>query len=153
MKFLIIKKVSFAGRLKFLGSIAGLVMLLFTISSCDKELDVKTDFPFELEVMPVPKSITKGEKVTIRCTIKAEGIYEGTQYFIRYFQFDGTGKLSMGNGKMVTLNPNDLYLVPEEVFRLYYESTSTVTQAFDVWISDTKGHEQKVSFQFNNTQK
>ncbi|PIF45336.1 uncharacterized protein DUF3872 [Chryseobacterium sp. 52] len=149
MKYPIIKNVLASGRLKFLMSGVALGMLFFAIISCDRELDIKTVFPFELEVMPVPKSISKGEKITIRCSIKAEGSYEGTQYYIRYFQFDGAGKLSMSNGKIFTLKPNDSYLVPTEVFLLYYESASNVTQAFDVWISDNKGHEQKVSFQFN----
>lgn len=148
MKYFIIKNVFFAGHLQYLLSIPILIMLFFTLSSCDKELDVKTDFPFELEVLPVPKSISKGETVTIRCGIKTDGNYEGTKYFIRYFQFDGVGKLLLGSHK--TLKPNDKFTLPEQQFRLYYISESKVTQAFDVWVSDNKGHEQKMSFQFNS---
>jgi hypothetical protein len=151
MKYFINKINSYTGRLRSLVSMIPLLMILFSLSSCDKELDVKTDFPFELQVMPVPKSIGKEEVVTIRCTIKTGGNYKGTEYFIRYFQFDGKGKLLLGDYKV--LKPNDLYELTQQQFRLYYVSESSVTQAFDVWISNNHGHEQKVSFQFNSTQK
>ncbi|ANF50325.1 hypothetical protein A0O34_07260 [Chryseobacterium glaciei] len=144
------EKRSFIKRLILTASTVTLLLFVFALNSCDKELDIKTDFPFELQVMPVPKSIAKGETVTIRCTLKTEGNYESTQYYIRYFQFDGSGKLLLGSGKMFTLKPNDSYVLPEQIFRLHYVSESTVTQAFDVWVSDNKGHEQKVSFQFND---
>lgn len=153
MKYHIIKNIFFAGRLQFLLSRLILIMLFFTLSSCDKELDIKTDFPFELQVMPVPKSIAKGETITIRCSIKAERNYVGTQYYIRFFQFDGAGKLSMNSGQMSVLKPNDLYMLQDQVFRLYYVSEGNSTHNFDVWISDNRGHEQKVSFQFNASEK
>jgi hypothetical protein len=141
------KKVAFGRRLHSLLTFLPILIILLTFSSCDRELDVKTDFPFELKVMPVPKSIAKGETVTIRCTLKPQGNYKGTEYSIRYFQFDGKGKLQLGNNK--PLKPNDSYSLTEQQFRLYYVSESNVTQAFDVWISNNHGHEQKVSFQFN----
>lgn len=138
------------GSIKSLLAIFALMTLFFTLGSCDNELEVKTDFPFELIVMPVPKSIAKGESVEIRCTLKSEGNYQGTKYYIRYFQFDGIGKLLLGSGKMITLKPNDPYLLPEQVFKLHYVSDSSVSQAFDIWVYDDKGNEQKVSFQFND---
>jgi hypothetical protein len=36
-------------------------------------------------------------------------------------------------------------------FRLYYTSNSTVSQSFDVWISDNFGNEKQLSFEFNNS--
>lgn len=144
------EKRSFVKRLIFIGSTVTLLLFVFALTSCDKELDIKTDFPFELEIMPVPKSIGKGETVTIRCTLKTEGNYQSTKYYIRYFQFDGSGKLLFGSGKMLTLKPNDLYILPEQVFRLHYVSASNATHSFDIWVSHNKGNEQKVSFQFND---
>lgn len=145
------KKVSYAGRLRSLVAMIPILLILLTLSSCDKELDVKTDFPFELQVMPVPKSIAKGETVTIRCALKSQGNYQGTEYSIRYFQFDGQGKLQLENNKL--LKPNDSYSLTQQQFTLYYVSESNVTQAFDVWVSNNHGHEQKMSFQFNVTDK
>lgn len=151
MNFINHKKVSFVDGLRFALRMIPILLILFIFSSCDKELEIKTDFPFELQVMPVPKSISKGETVTIRCTLKSQGNYQGTEYSIRYFQFDGQGKLQLENNKL--LKPNDSYSLTQQQFRLYYVSESNVTQAFDVWVSDNHGHEQKVSFQFNAANK
>lgn len=121
-----------------------------SLVSCSKddELEIKNNFPFEVNVMPVPKDVTKEQKVEIRITIKSTGNYTNTQYFLRYFQFDGTGTLQYYDEP--PYQPNDLYQLPTEQFRLYYTSTSAVSQSFDVWISDSFGNEKQVSFQFNS---
>ena len=122
-----------------------------TLVSCSKddELEIQNDFPFEVQVMPVPKDVSNGQTVEIRMTIKRSGNYSNTQYFIRYFQFDGQGTLRYYNEPAYL--PNDLYPLPTEQFRLYYTSTSTVSQSFDVWISDSFGNEKKLNFQFNSS--
>lgn len=117
--------------------------------SKDDELEIQNDFPFEVQVMPVPKDVSNGQTVEIRMTIKRSGNYSNTQYFIRYFQFDGQGTLRYYNEPPYL--PNDLYPLPTEQFRLYYTSASTVSQSFDVWISDSFGNEKKLTFQFNSS--
>lgn len=132
-----------------------LLVAIFTISatlvSCnqDDELDVQQDFPFEVNVMPVPTGIANGQTVEIRITIVRTGNYSETQYYIRYFQFDGQGTLQYYDDTPYL--PNDLYQLPAEQFRLYYTSASTVSQAFDVWISDSFGNETQLSFEFNSS--
>lgn len=122
------------------------IMLL----SCEKnELEVENNFPFEVKVMPVPKEIANGETAEIRLTIQPAGNYSDTQYFIRYFQFDGQGTLSYYDEPPYL--PNDLYPLKTHQFRLYYTSHSAVSQSFDVWISDNFGNEQELSFQFNSS--
>ncbi|SFT05398.1 protein of unknown function [Sphingobacterium wenxiniae] len=122
-----------------------------SLVSCSKDddLEIQNDFPFEVNVMPVPKSVVNGQTVEIRITIQRTGNYSNTQYFLRYFQFDGQGILQYYDEPPYL--PNDLYQLPKEQFRLYYTSTSTVTQAFEVWISDSFGNEKQISFQFNST--
>lgn len=122
-----------------------------TLVSCSKddELEIQNDFPFEVKVMPVPKGVTNGQTVEIRITIQRTGNYQNTQYYLRYFQFDGQGILRYYDEPPYL--PNDLYPLPMEQFRLYYTSTSAVSQAFEVWISDSFGNEKQISFQFNNT--
>src|SRR5690606_13426204 len=118
--------------------------------SCDKEeLVVQQNYPFEVEVMPVPKDIANGQTVEIRITIERNGNFNGTQYYLRYFQFDGSGTLRYYDEPPYL--PNDLYPLPTEQFRLYYTSASTVSQSFEVWISDSFGNEKQISCQFNNT--
>ncbi len=117
--------------------------------SCENELDIQTDFPFEVLVMPVPKDIALDQTVEMRFTINTQGNYQGTNYFIRYFQFDGQGSLRLFNDP--PYQPNDIYPLPGKQFRLYYTSQSEVTQSFEVWISDNFGNEQQLSFRFNNS--
>ncbi|MGE4345839.1 MAG: DUF3872 domain-containing protein [Flavobacteriaceae bacterium] len=122
-----------------------------SLVSCSKddELEIQNDFPFDLNVMPVPKDVANGQTVEIRITIQRSGNYSNTQYFLRYFQFDGTGTLQYYDEQPYL--PNDLYSLPTEQFRLYYTSTSTVSQSFEVWISDSFGNEKQLSFQFNSS--
>lgn len=124
------------------------LFLTVLFASCDKELDVQTDFPFEVSVMPVPREIANGQTVEIRFTIEKLGHYAGTDYFIRYFQFEGLGELRLYNEP--PFQPNDMYLLPEEQFRLYYTSRSHVTEEFDVWIVDSFGNEKRLNFRFGN---
>ncbi|MCX2680756.1 DUF3872 domain-containing protein [Galbibacter sp. EGI 63066] len=129
-----------------------LVALVSTVTlvSCDKdELEIQNDFPFEVKVMPVPNEVANGQTVEIRMTIQRTGNYSNTEYFIRYFQFEGEGSLRYYDEPPYL--PNDLYSLPMEQFRLYYTSLSTESQAFEVWISDNFGNEKQLSFQFNSS--
>ena len=122
---------------------------LFTSCSNDDELAIHNDLPFEINVMPAPKDVANGQTIEIRITIQRTGNYHYTQYYLRYFQFDGQGTLRYYDDDPYL--PNDLYPLAKEQFRLYYTSVSTVSQTFDVWISDSFGNEKQVSFQFNNS--
>ena len=122
-----------------------------TLVSCSKddELEIQNDFPFEVKMMPVPKEIANGQTVEIRLTIQRTGNYNNTQYYLRYFQFDGQGTLQHYDEPPYL--PNDLYSLPAEQFRLYYTSNSNVSQSFEVWISDNFGNEKQLSFDFNSS--
>lgn len=122
-----------------------------TLVSCSKddELEIQNDFPFEVTVMPVPKEIANGQTVEIRLTIQRSGNYNNTQYFLRYFQFEGQGTLQYYDETPYL--PNDMYSLPTEQFRLYYTSNSNVSQSFEVWISDNFGNEKQLSFDFNSS--
>lgn len=54
----------------------------------------------------------------------------------------------MDNGTMFL--PNNLYPLEKEMFRLYYTSASTDQQTIDIYIIDSFGQMQQVSFSFNN---
>jgi len=121
-----------------------------TLVACDNDdLEIQNDFPFEVNVMPVPKEVANRQTVEIRVTIQRTDNYSNTQYYLRYFQFDGQGTLRYYDEPPYL--PNDLYQLPTEQFRLYYTSASTVSQSFEVWISDSFGNEKQLSFQFNSS--
>ena len=137
-------------RIGLLPVLLAIIISSITLVSCNKEeLEIQDDFPFEVKVMPVPTDIANGDTVEIRLTIQRAGNYSGTHYFIRYFQFEGQGTLRYSDES--PYQPNDLYSLPAEQFRLYYTSQSAVSQSFDIWISDNFGNEKQVSFQFNNS--
>ncbi|OJV75899.1 protein of unknown function [Porphyromonadaceae bacterium KH3R12] len=131
------------------------IMLMATLicsvvlTSCEKnELEIQQNYPFEVQVMPVPKEVANGQTVEIRFTIEQSDNFQDAEYFIRYFQFDGQGTLRYYDEPPYM--PNDLYLLPQTQFRLYYTSQSTVSQSFDIWISDNFGNEKQLNFQFNS---
>ena len=117
-------------------------------ASCDNGLDIQQAYTFSLETMPVQKRISVGETAEIRCTLVREGRYDGARYTIRYFQPDGRGELRMDDGTVFL--PNDLYPLEKETFRLYYTSASTDQQTIDIYIIDSFGQMQQLSFSFNN---
>ena len=120
------------------------------LTSCERnELKIQQNYPFEVQVMPVPKEVGNGQTVEVRITIERSGNFHDTEYFIGYFQFDGQGTLRYYDEPPYM--PNDLYLLPQTQFRLYYTSQSTVSQSFDIWIMDNFGNEKQVSFQFNSS--
>ena len=124
-----------------------LVALLY-MTACSDELDVQQMYEFDLAALPVQTTIVKGEEAEIRCQLVRSGEYQDTKYFIRYFQPTGKGELRMENGTV--LLPNDLYLLPEETFRLYYRSFGTDQQKIDIYILDSFGQVVQKSFAFNN---
>lgn len=126
-----------------------LLSCLILLSCAQDELEIQHNFPFELKLMPVPKEIAKGSTIEIRISIKLDQSYTGTEYFIRWFQFDGDGTLQFQDNPSYL--PNDLYPIKAHDFRLYYTSQSNVSQSFDVWISDNFGNEKQLSFQFNSS--
>lgn len=125
-----------------------IVAAFVLVTACNDSLDIQQAYPFTVETLPVPKKLKVSETVEIRCQLVRSGDYQPTTYQIRYFQPDGKGKLEMDNGTVFLFN--DLYLLEKETFRLYYTSTSTDQQTIDIYIIDSFGQMQQLSFNFNN---
>jgi len=143
------RNIHFTVHFKYLWLFFATMLSMSLLSSCEKkDLEIEKGVPFEVGVMPIPNFIANGDTVEIRLSIQRTDQYAGTQYFIRYFQFEGQGQLQF-NHKYAFL-PNDLYPVPAEQFRLYYTSQSFVTQSFTIWISDNFGNEKQLSFELNS---
>ena len=134
--------------LSLLGVMGALSLIGFCLPSCTPELDVRQDYSFSLSTLPVQKDIVKGAVAEIRCALSAEGDFKDTRYTIRYFQPDGKGELLLDNGTL--LSPNDRYPLIREEFRLYYTSLSADQQTIDVYIEDSFGKVQQLTFAFNN---
>lgn len=127
------------------------VMILFELilSSCSTdEIKIENNFSFEIQTMPIPKNIASGETVEIRMKIIQKGNFSETKYYIRYFQFEGTGTLQYYD--QLPYLQNDSYELNAKEFRLYYTSTSELSESFKVWIFDSFGNEKQIDFQFEN---
>ena len=126
-----------------------LVLMGIVFNSCqNNDLDIKQNFPFEVKVMPVPSKIKENETVEIRMSLETAATFSETKYTIRYFQYEGSGKLKHYNE--VPYLPNDEYLLPQKQFRLYYTSESQESHKFSIWIKDSFGNEKKLDFEFDN---
>lgn len=128
-----------------------LVLMGIVFNSCqDNDLDIKQDFPFDVKVMPIPSKIKEGEILEIRIILETAGNFSETKYSIRYFQFEGNGKLQRYSDEPYL--PNDEYILPQKQFRLYYTSQSSESHQFSIWIKDSFSNEKRIDFEFDNTQ-
>ena len=82
--------------LDFMMTACCMVFSFLALVACDNELDIRQEYPFTVESMPVADEIVNGETVEIRLEIKPEGNFSGTVYTLRYFQPDGKGSLNGG---------------------------------------------------------
>ena len=134
--------------LDFMMTVCCMVFSFLALVACDNELDIRQEYPFTVESMPVADEIVNGETVEIRLEIKPEGNFSGTVYTLRYFQPDGKGILKMEDGTV--LKPNDRYLLNEWKFRLYYTSHSgKESQTIDLYFEDNWGNLQQLTYDFN----
>ena len=131
-----------------------LKIALYTLSliaitgACNEDIDIRQDYEFEVNHLPVQKSIKEGETAEIRLELVRSGRWEGAEYYIRYFQPDGTGELKTEDG--LIFKPNDLYEISKETFRLYYTSQSEDQQVIDLYFLDNFGNMVTLTFSFNN---
>ncbi|MCQ4875665.1 DUF3872 domain-containing protein [Butyricimonas paravirosa] len=124
------------------------IIVLFICVACNDKLNIQQAYKFSIATMPVPLEIKKGETVEIRCRINREGEYKDTKYYIRYFQPSGEGSLKTNAGLQFT--PNDRYPLEDTIFRLYYTSTCTDQQNIDIYVEDSFGQVEKITFNFTN---
>jgi hypothetical protein len=126
------------------------ILIACIACACSSDIDIRTDYAFEVTHLPVPKRLKKGETAEIRCQLLRSGRYENATYKLRYFQPDGNGELRMDDGTIFL--PNDYYDLTKEEFRLYYTSQSEDQAVIDIYFFDNFGNSQVLSFSFNSDQ-
>jgi hypothetical protein len=121
--------------------------MLCGFAACESSLEVQTEFDFEVELLPVPSAVALNEQVEIRFSIKGVGgSYDSTKYFLRYFQYAGKGTLSSEDG--LAFVPNDAYLLPKKVFRLYFSPLSGAQHQLGLTFYDSFDHRHEVELNF-----
>jgi len=127
-----------------------LILLIgFVSTSCQtNDLEIQQDFPFEVQIMPVPSDIAENETIEIRLSLSTSSNFNGTTYSIRYFQYEGSGQLQYYSDPPYL--PNDEYPLKLKQFRLYYTSKASGSHHFSIWIKDSFGNERKIDFEFDS---
>ena len=120
---------------------------LFLAGSCNDDLEIKNDYGFTITHLPVPKRLKTGETAEIRLELIRPGKYDNAKYYVRYFQPDGKGSLTL-DGR--TLTPNDSYELKKEEFRMYYTSQCEEQQVIDLTFYDSFKNKIELSFSFSH---
>jgi hypothetical protein len=127
--------------------VAFAALLLCGLVACDASLDLQRDFDFEVELLPVPSAVALDEQVEMRFTIRSVGgSYDSTRYYMRYFQYSGKGTLNNEDGLVFV--PNDAYLLPKKVFRLYFVPQSGSQHQLGLTFYDSFEHRHEVELSF-----
>ena len=53
------------------------------VCACNDNLDIKQDYLYSIETLPLPKSLKQGQTVALEFSIIREGYYIGTSYRFR----------------------------------------------------------------------
>lgn len=118
-----------------------------SVNSCTDDLEIKNDYGFTVTHLPVPKRLKTGETAEIRFELHRAGKYANSKYFVRQFQFDGNGILTL-DGQI--LKPNDSYELQNETFRMYYTSQCEEQQSFNLTFYDNFRNKVELLFSFSH---
>jgi hypothetical protein len=132
----------------------GLFVIIFVLlaalllAACDgTDLTLQTDFDFEVEMLPVPPTVTLNEAVEMRFELThVGGRYDSTAYYVRYFQYEGKGTLADEGG--IAFVPNDAYRLTKENFRLYFTATKGDNHTLELVFFDSFKHRHQVDLNF-----
>ena len=89
---------------RFASYILYALLLSVVVCACNDDLDIKQNYLYSIEILPLPKSLKQGQPVALEFSIIREGYYTGTSYRIRYFQSEGEGTLKNDKGKTLVMN-------------------------------------------------
>lgn len=132
---------------KFASYLIYAILIACIACACRDDIDIKQGYEFKVTHLPVPKKIKKGETIEIRCQLERPGRFDQARYYLRYFQPDGKGSLSMDGTAFL---PNDMYDLTKETFRLYYTSDSNEQQVIDVYLFDDMDNQFELHFSFQD---
>ncbi|KAA6310603.1 hypothetical protein EZS27_038118 [termite gut metagenome] len=129
-----------------------LLLLGVMLCACNNELDIRQDYSYRIETLPLPKSLKKGESVALEFSILPEGNYSETSYKFRYFQSEGTGILTC-KGQAVPMNRFEG--IASDDFVLTYQSTCEQQQELDFVFENNFGRrvEYTITFTGKKTEK
>lgn len=115
-------------------------------SGCSDDLDIRRDYPYAVETLPLPKSLKKGQSVDLEFSIVREGDYTGTTYKYRYFQSEGEGLLTDTKGKIIPMNR--FQTIASDDFVLTYTNLAEEQAQLDFMLEDNFGQRVEYTITF-----
>jgi hypothetical protein len=122
-----------------------MLLLSAMLCACNDGLDVRQDYGYCVETLPLPKKLKKGQSVALEFSIVREGKYTGTTYEFRYFQSEGVGYLRY---KGMNVPMNRFQQIASDDFVLVYECAAEEQQQLDFVFEDSFGQRVEYSITF-----
>jgi len=133
---------------KFASYIIFTMLIACIVCACSDSVDVRSDYGYSIETLPLPKKIKQGETIVIEFSIIREDYYADNYYQFRYFQSEGKGKLFDDKGRQCDMNR--LYIIPSDDFKMFYQSDTKDSQTLDFVFFDSFGKKVEYSIEFDN---
>lgn len=133
---------------KFASYIIFTMLIACIVCACNDSMDIRSDYGYSIETLPLQQKIKQGETVMIEFTIVRDDYYADNYYQFRYFQSQGKGKLFDGEGRQCDMNC--LYLIPSDEFRMFYQSDVKDSHKLDFTFIDSFGNKVEYSITLQN---
>ena len=124
------------------------LLLAAIVCACSDDLSVRQSYTYNIETLPLPKALEKGQTVDLEFSILREGYYEETEYKFRYFQLLGEGILSDSEGNSIPVNRFQNILADD--FVLTYQCMSEEQQQLDFVFEDNFGQRVEYTIAFRS---
>ncbi|MDR2970073.1 MAG: DUF3872 domain-containing protein [Tannerellaceae bacterium] len=125
-------------------------LLLAAIAcACNDDIDIRQDYGYSVETLPLPKSLEPGETVDLEFSILREGYYSETQFRFRYFVSEGEGALTC---KGQPISVNRFQEIDADDFVLTWQCLTDEAQRLDFVFEDSFGKRIEYTIEFASEQ-
>jgi hypothetical protein len=134
---------------KYFSYILSTLLLAAIACACNDDIDIRQDYGYGVETLPLPKSLEQGETVDLEFSILREGYYSETRYRFRYFISEGEGALTY---KGQSIPVNRFQAIDADKFVLTYQCLCDEQQQLDFVFEDSFGQRLEYTIEFANEQ-
>ena len=124
------------------------LLLAAIVCACSDNLSVSQSYIYNIETLPIPKALAKGQSVDLEFSILREGYYKETEYKFRYFQSEGAGILTDSEGNSISMNR--FQKISADDFVLTYQCLSEEQQQLDFVFEDNFGQRVEYTVTFSS---
>lgn len=119
-----------------------IALMSVTVISCENTLDIIQAYNYKVNVQKYRKDVKINVPVELVLKIESEGSFSDVGYCFSYFLREGNGTLTESTGQ--TLENNNLYILPEEILKIYYTPKTIGPHSLEVEISDSFHNKKEI---------